>query len=460
MSIKTFYDKIVDSIYNSRENIIRISLSSIGIIVLLMVFYLSSDKFNINSEVDNLLSYIENRQYSMAENYYDDIEKDFSASKMNRFNKKVSKKLSSLLMNKADMYINGKISKEQYMALVNIVNQLNPVVIDGTNLIDLGKRVVDMYKEENITYDAAENYLQITSSLNGINQSLAEYKQNIKVIYESRKVYKEGRQNQGIKKYHEAIELYNKVIEDDSKYYSLAQTAKKECIEVMYDYYMSEAKHLGSEGRYEDALKYLSYLIPYYDEEEVRALQDEYNEYVANYTMTSDDIISLICRRSKENKNNLTVISYLQTIDGKRYYYGEVLKNEKVINEVLVDTETKALYSYKSDKKDYKCNYSDAYFKVDEETGSIILSIDKNRAQSILEDKLQEKEIRYKKVEQINSNKTKRYKNTELENQIKKNGDIYYYFTVKTGWFKSQTYVVNMYSKKAYFLTNDKMESI
>ena len=49
---------------------------------------------------------------------------------MRRFNKKASKKLSSLLMNKADKYINGEITKEQYMGLINIVNALNTINVD------------------------------------------------------------------------------------------------------------------------------------------------------------------------------------------------------------------------------------------------------------------------------------------------------------------------------------------
>lgn len=460
MNFKAFYDKIVDSIYNNRQNIMRISFSTLALLLLIIVLYFSSDNFNINGEVDTLLKYIDDRQYTMAESYYDDLEKEFSDSKMNRFNDKVSKKLSSLLMNKGDMYINGQITKEQYTGLVNMVNVLNTITIDGTSLIDLGKRVDEMYKEENISYDSALSYLQITSSLKGVNQALEEYKQHIKTLYESREIYKEARKYQSIKKYHEAIELYDKVIEEDKKYYSLAQNAKKECINIMYDYYITQAKSLAEEGKYEEALKNLSYLNPYYNEEEISNLEDEYNEYISNYTMTSDDIINLICRKSNENKNNLTVVSYLQTVNGKRYYYGEILKNEKVINEVLIDTETKKIYSYKSDKKDYECDYSDAYFKIDEENGEIILSIDKENAKSVLESKFEEKEKKYKSIELLENDKLEKYMNNDLKNKIDSNGNIYYYFSVKNGWFKpKEIYMVNIYDKTTYILTDDKAQS-
>ena len=459
MNFKVFYDKIVNPIYDNRQNIIRFSFSALALLLLLIVLYFSSDNFNINDEVNSLVKYIEDRQYSIAENYYNDIEKEFSDSKMNRFNNKLSKRLTSLLINKGDMYINGQITKEQYMGLVNMVNALNTISIESKNFLDLGKRVDEMYEEENITYESAESFLQITSSLNGINEGLDEYKQHIKTIYESRELYKEATKNQSIKKYYEAIELYDKVLKEDEKYYSLAQNAKKECIKVMYDYYMKQAKSLANEGKYEEALKYLNYLEKYYDEDEMNNLIDQYNKYISNYTMTSDDIISLISRRSNENKNDLSVVSYLQTVNGKRYYYGEVIKNDKVINEILIDTETKELYSYKSDKKDYNCKYSDAYFKIDEESGEIIFSLNKEEAQSILEDKLNENNRKYKSVEILEESKQEKYSNDDLKNMIEKNGNIYYYFIIKTGWFKpKEVYAVNIYDKTIYNLTEDKVE--
>lgn len=459
MNFKEFHNKIVDLIYGSRQNIVRISFSSLALLLLLIVLYFSSDNFNINNEVDTLVTYIEDRQYTMAENYYDDVEKEFSDSKMSRFNKKISNKLSLLLINKGDNYINGQITKEEYMGLINMVNALNPINIELTNLLDLGKRVDEMYKEENITYESASSFLQIISSLNGVNEKLDEYKQNIKTVYESRQVYKEGTKNQSIKKYHEAIELYDKVIESDEKYYSLAKNAKEECIKIMYDYYISQAKNLANEGKYEEALKYLGYLNPYYDEEEIIDLEEEYNKYISNYTMTSNDIINLIVRRSNESKNDLSVVSYLQTVNGKRYYYGEVLKNDKVINEVLIDTVTKDLYSYKSDKKDYNCNYSDAYFKIDENDGHIIFSIDKDNAKSILEDKLKQNQKKYRNIELLDEDKQKKYINDDLQNMINKNGNIYYYFIVKTGWFKpKEVYMINIYDKTTYNFTKDKIE--
>ena len=191
MDLKAFYNKIVDSIYGNRKNIMTVSFSILALLLLMIVLYFSSDNFSINSEVNTMFNYIEDRQYTMAETYYEDLEKEFSESKMNRFNKKVSKKMSSLLINNSDMYINGQITKEQYMGLVNVVNVLNHINIDSSSLDGLSKRVEQMYKEENISYELAISYLQITSSLKGVSESIYEYKQNIKDIYESRNIYKE-----------------------------------------------------------------------------------------------------------------------------------------------------------------------------------------------------------------------------------------------------------------------------
>lgn len=459
MDLKSVYDKFVKSIYYNRQNIVRVSLSALATLFLLIVLFFSGDDFSVNSEVETLVTYIEDRRYGIAENYYEDLQKEFSDVKMNRFNKKVSKKLSVVLINTGDKFINGQISKEQYMGLINIINSLNTITVDTTSLIELGKRVDEMYKQENITYEDASSYLQTTSLLKGVNQGLDEYKQHIKTLYESRNIYESATKYQSIKKYYDAILLYEKVIKEDGKYYTLAQNAKEDCIKVMYDYYIGQAKSSANEGKYEEALKYLSYLNHYYDDEEINKLQDEYNKHISDYTMMSDDIISLIARRSGESKKNLSVVSYLQTLNGKRYYYAEVTKYDEVINEVLIDTETKKLYSYKSDKKDYNCNFSDAYFKIDENSGNIVFSIDSEQGQAKLEKIFTSEEKKYNSIELLDNDEIKKYSNKELDKMVKENGNIYYYYLVKTGWFKpKEVYIVDIYSKNTYKLNEENVE--
>ena len=53
---------------------------------------------------------------------------------------------------------------------------------------------------------------------------------NIETIYQSRKVYQEGSKFQQVKKYKEALDKYDKVVEEDKKYYSLAQNKKQDKI--------------------------------------------------------------------------------------------------------------------------------------------------------------------------------------------------------------------------------------
>ena len=67
MNFKAFYDKIVDLIYGNRRNIMRVSFSALALLLLIIVLFFSSDNFNINSEVDTLIKYIDGRQYTMAE---------------------------------------------------------------------------------------------------------------------------------------------------------------------------------------------------------------------------------------------------------------------------------------------------------------------------------------------------------------------------------------------------------
>ncbi len=98
MNFKAFYDKVVNLIYDNRRNIVGLSFSALALLLLVIVFYFSSDSFNINNEVNTLVTYIEERQYTMAENYYDDIEKEFSDSKM-KLEKDYDKYLSSLSEN-------------------------------------------------------------------------------------------------------------------------------------------------------------------------------------------------------------------------------------------------------------------------------------------------------------------------------------------------------------------------
>ena len=458
MNFKAFYDKIVDTIYDNRRNIMRISFSILALLLLIIVLYFSSDNFNINGEADTLLNYIEDRQYNMAETYYHDIEKEFSDTKINRFNKKVSKKISLLLINNGDMYINGQITKEQYMGLVNMVNALNTITIESSNLIDLGKRVDEMYQEENIKYDTAISYINTASIINGMVNSLDIYKNNIEEINQSRKIYKSALKYQTDKKYYEAITSYDKVLQIDKKYYELANKNKKECIELMYNYYIEKSKEANKNGDYEEALQYIDYIKEYYiDDETILELEKQYQTNLAMYTLTTDDILNLIAKKSNKKKSNLSINSFQQMVNDEKYYYTEVYEHDTLIDEVLIDAKSKEIYSYKDSNKDYKTNYSDGYFRVTSD-GSIQFAITEEKAQFILEKKLEEKQNKYKKIISVSNDKIDKYidNKVDLDKKLKDDGDIYYYKVVNKGLFKKkEVYIINMYTEKVYLIDND-----
>ncbi|WP_455543016.1 UbiD family decarboxylase [Intestinibacter sp.] len=470
MNLKNFFDTLkdqikygIDNIKENKKYLISLSLSFVAFLILLVVLFLSNGDFSVGKEVDILVDSISSRKYTEAYQYYENLEKKFSASKMNKFKKSASNKLSSLVVSSGDKYVSGEISKEQYSGLINTINALNDIEIDVNQLLDISSRVSEMYMDENINYEKASSYMEVTTSLKGVYQDLDEYRNNIETVYKSRKVYEEGSKFQQIKKYKEAIDKYDKVVKEDKKYYSLAESKKQECIKSMYDYYIAQANSSSKKGEYEEALVYLTYLKPYYpNDEKIEELEDKYKEKISVYTLTSDDILNLMSKRSKIDKDELSVISYQQTIGDKLYYYAEVVKDNKIFNEVLVEAKDKKIYSYKSEKVDYDCQYSDGYYKVDEE-GNYVFAIKSKDAASIVRDKLSDKKEDFNDLEvKFKSDIAKYVDEGQLNKLIEKNNNIYYYVLVKKGWFSltKEVYLVNMYDKTVYKCVDNKISKI
>ena len=78
---------------------------------------------------------------------------------MNRFNKAVSKKINKLLLDTGDDYVNGQISKEQYIGLISTINALENIKVDLNKIKEQAKRVYEMYQDEHIKYDIAISYI-------------------------------------------------------------------------------------------------------------------------------------------------------------------------------------------------------------------------------------------------------------------------------------------------------------
>ncbi|WLD27714.1 hypothetical protein CDIFMA2_15960 [Clostridioides difficile] len=409
MNFRDLFEKTVDFIDEKRKSIVAVSLSALGILVLIIVFFLSSNEFSVGNEANELLKIVEKRQYSIAVDYYASVDKKFSDSKMERFNKSVSKKINKLLLNSGDKYLDGDISQESFIGLINTVKSLDKININVDDLITQADRVGEMYKEENITYNVAIAYINTISILNGIGGNLDVYKQNVETIKESRDVYDSAIKDQKVYKYYDAIEKYNKVLKEDEKYYNLAQNAKKQCVEEMYDYYISKAEEANTSGDYEKALQYIDYLKEdYSDDEKVQSLEKKYKKNLSLYTLTSDDIINIISKKSGKEKANLSINSLPQMVKNDKYYYAEVYEYDKLINEVLISAKTKDLYSYKDGKKDYKVDYGEGYFRILED-GSYQFGITKDKAKFVLTNTLDEKENKYKKVDILDIEKADKY---------------------------------------------------
>ena len=458
MNLKEKIDKWVDFIDSKKKTIITISLSILGFIVLLIIFLVSSDELSVSKESNILVKNIEERKYSIALNNYENWEKEFSQSKMNRLNNLVSKKINKLLLDSGDKYITGQISKEQYIGLINTINALENINVDLKKIIEQAKRLDEMYKEENVKYETAISYINTASIINGMANSLDVYKNNIEEINQSRKLYKSALKAQENKKYYEAINSYDKVLQIDKKYYELANKNKKECIELMYDYYIDKSKESNKNGDYEEALQYIDYLKEYYiDNETILELEKQYQANLAMYTLTTDDILNLIAKKSDKKKSNLSVNSFQQMVDDKKYYYTEVYEYDTLIDEVLIDAKSKKVYSYKDLNKDYKTNYSDGYFRVTSD-GSIQFSVSEEKAQFILEKKLEENKNKYKKITSVSKDKMYKYidNQKDLEKQLNNDGDVYYYLIVNKGLFKKkEVYIINMYTEKVYSIDDN-----
>lgn len=461
MNFKELFDKGIDFIDSKRKSIIKFSLSILGLILLSIIFFLSSEEFSVGSESQILLNHIEQGKYSLASDYYSSLKKTFTDNKMKRFDKDISKKIDKLIINKGDKYINGQISKESYLSLINSINVLDNIELNNQRIIEQVKRSIEMYINENIDYDTALSYINTISTLKIFSNELEIYKNNIKEIYESRQIYETAKSDQDKYRYYEAIQGYDRVLEIDKKYYELAQNKKEECIENMYDYYIDKAKESNDKGNYEEALQYLSYIKKYYfDDENLIELEKKYQKNLSMYTLTSEDIINLIAKKSEINKKYLSINSYQEMIDGKKYYYVEVFENEVLIDELLINAENKEIYSYKDTNKQYNTTYSDGYFRIlaDEK---VQFSISEDKAQFLLKNKLETTGVKYKSIDLISKEKVKRIinKNIDFDKFLGKNEGLYYYIMVNKGIFKPKDiYLIDIYSEKIYKISEDKIK--
>lgn len=463
MIMKDFFIKIVEFVDKHNKVIVKTALVILGVILLSLTIFFSANSFSVSSESNKLVDYIEKRNYGEATSYYNKVKEEFSESKMDRFSKSLSKKINKILVNYGDRYIKGEIGKDYFISLINIINELDTVYIDASNIIDQAKRVNDLYLQEKISYKTAMGYIQAVSTLKISKNEIYVYAKKIDVIEDSRKVYNLGVKDQEKKMYKEAISNYDKVMSEDKKYYDLAQDKKEECIKDMYDYYIEKANTENENGNYQQALEYIDYLKQYYlDDDYLNELSSKYEENLKMYSMTNDEIVALISKKSGMDKADIRTNIFQQMVNGSKYYYVETFVNKDRVDEFLINPRNKKVYSYLDEKKTYNNNYSDGYWRATKD-GSVEFTISKNTAISILEKKLKEHSEKYKYVTIEEKNNALKYieNKEQLDKFIGKNNDIYYYAVVNRGFFKSkEVYLINPYTKQIYKVSEDKISKI
>lgn len=151
----------------------------------------------------------------------------------------------------------------------------HPNILDSTKRKEQYSNLIigraDAYLSESIDYDRAnedfDNFEIINSHL--IDQSSStltqEQHNRVEVIHDSRVMFQDGETSFDSKQYQNAEKKYSGVIEEDSKYYNLAQT-KLNAIEDLKDSYLQQASEQQNFGEYDaciatltDGLKYFEY---------------------------------------------------------------------------------------------------------------------------------------------------------------------------------------------------------
>ena len=145
------FEKFIEFIDRNNKIIVRSCVTLLGIIVIAIFIFISADSFTVTNESDQLLDYIEQRNYSLSVSYYDKVKKEFSPQKMERFSKSFSRKVNKVLMNYGDKYIKGEIGKEYYISLINIINELDTINLDMESILNQVKRVNELYLAEKLT---------------------------------------------------------------------------------------------------------------------------------------------------------------------------------------------------------------------------------------------------------------------------------------------------------------------
>lgn len=435
----------------------------IKILSILLLIFLVWNHFRYHSENRHMMNYIENRQYAIALDYYSSLEKEFSESKMESFDDRLSKKMNKFLEKTGNDFFEGRITKEKFTGFVNMINSLNKLDIKNEKLLKQCEKAAIMYSKDEISYDTAKSFVDSISALQGMEIGTEKYIQQIESIYDSRKIYEQGYEYQTKFQYSKAIEKYQKVLKKDEKYYKKAEDNKNECIEKMYEYYIQEANNAAKKGDYQLAIEDIEYVKKYYpDDEEIDKILKDYQKKLSEYTLNSDDIKNSYSKKADIKPEEITISPLPQMLNGEKYYYVEILKGSKRIDEILIRAKDKKIYSYKDGDRSYKNDYNTDFFRVTIE-GNVEFAISKEDAENEFKDELEKNKRVYKKIESIDKEKAERYVkgDKKLNELLNKKENTYFFFIGNKGFLRGKDlYCVDMYNSNVYFLENNRFISL
>ncbi len=185
---------------------------------------------------------------------------------------------------------NSAIKNGDTNKLVSVFRS-HPNILDSTKRKDQYNDLIisraDAYLSESIDYDKAnedfDNFELINSHLiDQISSTLTQGQQDrVERVHASRVAFQDGETSFDSKQYQNAENKYSSVIEEDSKYYDLAQ-AKLEAIVDLKDSYLQQATDQQISGEYDDCIATLTDGLKYFEYD---------SKYAQKYT---DGIISCI----------------------------------------------------------------------------------------------------------------------------------------------------------------------
>nr|MDE5978246.1 hypothetical protein [Turicibacter sp.] len=151
----------------------------------------------------------------------------------------------------------------------------------------------NLYMLRKIDYDEYLKYEQVVDQLFFINEQVSKTMSEVEKYYQSQQAYFKGilLQEQGF--IEEAIESYQEVMFNDQYYYDLAKIQSKECLQMIKEQYLAQAREYYAKKDYLKALERLDYLINIDKDESISALKWYYQaEFYVEIIQEVDSLVA------------------------------------------------------------------------------------------------------------------------------------------------------------------------